>query len=230
MPGISLGLGIPNTVKSLYFLPSDLPNQVAWYRYNTGITVSMSGVSQWNDQSGNGNHLIQTTDSWRPVKESDGSILFDGVVERLRGVFTLVQPETIYILFKQLSHANVDTVYDGEGGDTGVLRQMSPSPNITFYAGGFIGTITTLPLGVYGIITTVVNGASSILQLNNETPIPGDSGSGNMNGINVAMRPLIGRFGNIQVKEIVIFNTVPHTTQQITQMITYLNNVGGGVF
>ncbi len=39
----------------------------AWFRAGTGITVTGSGVSQWDDQSGNARHLKQGTDANRPI-------------------------------------------------------------------------------------------------------------------------------------------------------------------
>lgn len=39
----------------------------AWFRQGAGITVTGSGVSQWDDQSGNGRHLLQGTDAARPI-------------------------------------------------------------------------------------------------------------------------------------------------------------------
>ncbi len=39
----------------------------AWFRANTGITVTGLGVSQWDDQSGNARHLLQGTDANRPI-------------------------------------------------------------------------------------------------------------------------------------------------------------------
>ena len=43
----------------LKFLPSQLSGLKAWYRFNSGITEAGSGVSQWDDQSGNGNQMFQ---------------------------------------------------------------------------------------------------------------------------------------------------------------------------
>lgn len=54
-------------------LPPKFSGLTAWYRYNSGITVTGSGVSQWDDQSGNGNHLLQGTDTNRPLPGSLGS-------------------------------------------------------------------------------------------------------------------------------------------------------------
>lgn len=39
----------------------------AWYRADLGITLVGSKVSAWGDQSGNGNHLTQSSDPLRPT-------------------------------------------------------------------------------------------------------------------------------------------------------------------
>lgn len=42
-------------------------NPIAWYRADLGVTLVGSKVSAWADQSGNGNHLAQSTDALRPT-------------------------------------------------------------------------------------------------------------------------------------------------------------------
>jgi len=212
--------GLPVT-----FTPLDIPNLVLWLDVDdAGTIIELGGnISQWSDKSGNGNHLKQDVGGDQPTLDLDGSILFDGISQFLKAdPFTLVQPETIYILFQQVSFDDLDTIYDGQTGDSGVLRQQGSSPEITFFAGGFIGTLTTLPLGVYGVITTVVNGASSVLQLNNETPLTGNSGTRDMNGFSLARRTTLTRFGHIKVKEIVVY-AVAHDASERATVINYLS-------
>ncbi len=51
------------------FTPADLPNLVAWYDASDLTTITESGgaVSQWDDKSGNGWHLLQGTGGDRPT-------------------------------------------------------------------------------------------------------------------------------------------------------------------
>jgi hypothetical protein len=75
------------------FQPNQVANLAAWFRLGVGITETGQGVSQWDDQSGNGRHLKQGTDGARPSKQSDGSILFNGSDEFLKcDAFTFSQP------------------------------------------------------------------------------------------------------------------------------------------
>jgi len=48
------------------FTPLQLTNLRGWWRADLGITIA-TGVSQWNDRSGNGNHLVQGTAGAQPV-------------------------------------------------------------------------------------------------------------------------------------------------------------------
>ena len=40
----------------------------AWYRADMGISLVGARIAAWADQSGNGHHLLQTTDALRPVQ------------------------------------------------------------------------------------------------------------------------------------------------------------------
>lgn len=42
-------------------------NLQAWFKGDSGVTTGVGGVSQWNDQSGNGNHATQGDSADRPV-------------------------------------------------------------------------------------------------------------------------------------------------------------------
>lgn len=55
------------------FSPSDFAGLVAWYQLGTGITNTGAGVSKWADQSGNGNDLLQATDTNRPLPGTQGA-------------------------------------------------------------------------------------------------------------------------------------------------------------
>lgn len=60
-------------------LPTD--DLVAHFDASTGVTITGSGVSQWNDQSGQDNHATQGTDANRPEFLTIGgkdSLVFDG--------------------------------------------------------------------------------------------------------------------------------------------------------
>ena len=206
------------------FLPSDLANLELWTKYNSGITVTGAGVSQWDDVSGNGNHLKQATDTNRPSEEADGSILFDGVDNFLKAdAFTLVQPETVYILFKQITWTSGDRPWDGNVSASTTLFQTGTTPSLSLFAGATLAEVD-LTLDTYGIVSSVVNGASSVLQLNNDSPITGNTGANDMGGYTLGARENAASFANIQVKEVLIYSAAHDATTR-AQIIAYLQSI-----
>ena len=59
MLGLSLGLGLKSSVGR--FSLTNVSGLQAWYKFDTDISVSEGRVTQWSDQSGNGNHMTNTT-------------------------------------------------------------------------------------------------------------------------------------------------------------------------
>ena len=112
---------------------SSINSLVAWYRLNSGITIAGQGVSQWDDASGNGNHLLQATDANRPLPGSLGSeIVTDGA----------------------FSDSANWTEQAGHSVTAGVLRLTAAAPEtVTFQTSG-----TTFKLGSYYLITYTASG------------------------------------------------------------------------
>lgn len=54
------------------FSPADIANLKIWLDANVGITQSGGLVSQWDDQSGNNNHLTQGNSSQQPTYSATG--------------------------------------------------------------------------------------------------------------------------------------------------------------
>jgi len=217
-----MGVGAPSG-----FSPADLPNLKLWTKYNSGITVTGSGVSQWDDVSGNDNHLKQGVDANRPSKEGDGSILFNGIDHSLKAdTFTLSQPETIYLLFKQVTWTSQLRIFDGNASNTGLIFQNGTTPDLDAFAGANSGATNDLALDTYGIATVVFNGASSIFYIDNNTPITGNFGTSSMNGFTLGASGSNGFKSNIQVKEAFIYSDA-HDAAIRLQLLNYLASVGG---
>ena len=204
------------------FVRSLLP--AAWFRYGIGITKDGSDlVSQWDDQSGNGRHLKQSTDTNKPTWQSDGSILFDGVDNYLKcDAFTFEQPETIYILFKQVTWTSGDDIFDGNAASSGRLNQRTTTPNLAIMAGAFAANNTGLAVDTYGAVCAVFNGASSLLQVDNGTATTGDPGAADMGGFTLGVRgDNTNGFSSIQVKEVILFPDA-HDAGTRARVIRYL--------
>lgn len=200
----------------------------AWFRYGVGITSALTLVSQWDDQSGNDRHLLQATETNQPSLEADNSILFDGVDNYLKcDAFTLNQPETIYILFKQITWTSGDDVFDGNTASTGRLDQRTTTPRLALGAGSFACNNDDFVLDTYAVAAAVFNGASSMLQRNLGTAATGDAGAANMGGFTLGVRgDNTNGFSNIQVKEVIIYPAA-HDAATRSRVISYLMSVGG---
>lgn len=195
----------------------------AWFRFNTGITVTGAGVSTWADQSGNGRDLLQGTDANRPALQADGSILFDGSTDVLQcGAFTFAQPETVYILFKQATWTLNDAIFDGNTANSMKAFQSAITPEVRITAAAATPVNGNLPVDSYGVLVCVFDGASSLTQVNFTSPVSGNVGVGDAGGFKLGA----SASGNVQVKEVILY-AAAHDAATRARVIRYLAQVGG---
>jgi hypothetical protein len=200
----------------------------AWYQYGQGITVTGAGVSQWSDASGNARHLMQGTDTNRPTKNADGSILFDGVDNYLETAgFVLAAPYSIYLLFKQVTWTSGDYVFNGLAANTPAASQATATPGVNFFGGASaIGPINGPAIGSYGVMCMTNSAGTGSIQTNAGAPTTGAVGSTAWDGLRIATSTGITAWGNIEVKEVILFGAA-HSTATRADVIAYLNRVGG---
>lgn len=199
----------------------------AWFRYNRGITVTGAGVSQWDDQSGNARHLKQGTDTNRPALQADGSILFDGVDNFLKcDAFTLNQPETVFLLAKQITWNISLYIFDGNASATMAIQQAGTTPEFRQLAGGAAGVNETFPLDSYFALAAVYNGAASQVWVNKVTNGPANRGANNAGGFTLGSLATGSGNSNIQVKEVIIF-PVAMNAAMVSEILRYLARLGG---
>lgn len=175
------------------FSPSDISNLIAWYDASVGITLNGSDISQWDDQSGNANHVAQSTAANQPFFNSSNSnfnnqatVDFDGAQEHLfRSTFVggaIAQPNTVFVVGKR---NDADTGFQMMvDGVVSTARHVIYSNNSlwTFFAGNSltgsaVDTNTHIFLGDFNTTNAhlyVDGGISDSL---------GDVGSNSMNGI-----------------------------------------------
>lgn len=94
------GIGSPVTATSNtlhHWVPSDFGFQL-WLDARDASTVTIAtGVSQWNDKSGNANNFTQATGSLQPSYTSGQRITFDGSDDRLQGTQILAVEHAIFV-------------------------------------------------------------------------------------------------------------------------------------
>ncbi len=208
------------------FLPTDLENLVAWYRFNTDVTVVGAGVDTWTDQSGNGNDLRQTTDTNRPSKESDGSVLGDGVDNYLRATFTLVQPYTVYQLAQWVSYELNDHVYNGVVANCALFKEQVSGRRFALFNGSTTAINTDWVEDTYAVVQAIHNGASSSLRIDKNAETTGNVGVNDPGGFTLGASNTPANFSNDQHKEVIIYS-VAHDSDTRTQVVNYLSGVGG---
>lgn len=197
------------------FTPAQLTSLRAWFKSDVGITIA-TGVSQWNDQSGNANHLVQATGGAQPVVTAGAinglpAITFDGVDDHMVAAFALAQPTTIFIVFSQPTWTVFDSVYDGAAVVNDMsLQQASASPGLAIRAGvAAVALNNNLPTATFGLVTAIYNGASSELQVNNTAATTGDPGANGGAGIRLGARgDGAGGFGNVSIAEVIVMAAV----------------------
>jgi len=171
-------------------------------------------VSVWGDKSGEGNDLLQATGAAQPLWSTNG-IRFDGVNDFLKAAaFTLVQPEMIYIVFKQVTWANVKRIFDGNTATSGMITQRTSSPIINAWAGGLSGDSSDLAINSYGIVRCLFNGANSKLIIDETTPITGNFGTNNMGGFSIGSDGGGSNNSNVEVKEIIVRKVADSATDE----------------
>lgn len=199
----------------------------AWYQYGKGLTYVAGKVSQWADQTANARHLVQATGSARPVQQTDGSILCDGSATFLQtATFTLIQPSTLYLLARQVTWNSGGVLCDGFTVASGQVVQTTTTPQINISAGSSVAANTGFAVNTYGILTAVFSGTVSTLGVNKLALTTGNAGTTAMAGLTIGADGNGANFGNIQVKEAILF-PVAHTPMQQFMVINYLSTIGG---
>jgi len=197
-------------------------NTVAWYKSDEPTTITMDGsnlVSSWSDYLGSGHDLIQATGTNQPLWSESG-ILFDGVDNFMKAVFTYNQPCFIYMVFRNLAYINGLVIFSG--GNTDVILYETTSTQFKLQAGTASVASTTLTLGSFGVGRFLLYGASSKMIINAGTPTTGNFGAVNMGGFSLGYRSNTnGSFSNIQVKEIILRSISDNSTDE-TAIYNYL--------
>lgn len=182
-----------------------------------GAAVDQGRLSQWSDQSGKGNHLVQATAANQALyrtgrRNGRPSILFDGVNDTVGLSFTLNQPTTVACSYIPVA-IGATGVNDGviDGGTTTAALIESTVPDVNITAGATLSTNATLTAGSPLVASYVLNGATSTLRLRRTAAtneVTGAAGANNPAGITVGALATPARWTNIEVQMLAAFNTL----------------------
>ena len=195
----------------------------AWYRNATGVTSAGGFASQWDDYSGNARHLKQTTGTNQPAYAA-GVFTFDGADNfMVASSWSMAQPVTYYLVGKQITWTNADSLVDGTTNETGLSLQLNASPSMFIYSGSAVADNTNWAVGASGILCAVFNGASSSLRINNTAKTTGNPGALAMGGVTLGSRANASFPAHMEAWELVVFNAA-HSDAEQNSVITALNN------
>jgi len=192
-----------------------------------GISLAFSRdafVRTWYDQSGSGNHAVQTTPANQPKIVEGGNLLedgvdFDGTNDYLEGVsFSLSQALTILSVS---SHSLQDAV----GVIVNISNSYTEGSKLNDYYRADNGfainsglTVTTAPSFLYSqganyIKTSLFNGSSSEIFVNGTSRVTGDAGSNNLSG-NLYIGGTNPYSLNGTIQELIIYNSDQSTKRR----------------
>ena len=157
---------------------------------------------------------------FRSLTNSNGRIVayFDGVNDYLKAAsFPLVQPTSVFMGVKQVTHTDGDRIFDGDLINYGAVFSSAPSPNISIYAGESIAAVNTgLSLGSFKVASLIFNGATSSTQVGLAAKVAGNSGTRAMGGFTLAAAggAPATLFSNIETSDILVFQGAPSEAWQ----------------
>jgi len=165
--------------------PADITT-AAWFDASDAstITASAGSVSQWDDRSGNGNHVTQATGSSQPATGSASLnglnvLAFDGGDHlKISSAPLTTQPSTIFVVtrVRALGLGGRQYVFDGitsEANRNLLALERSGKPSI-FGQSWLAHTDSTTTN--YSIYECTYNGASSVIGINADR-VSGNAGS-----------------------------------------------------
>ena len=121
------------------FYPPDEGNCFAWYDAADDSSIALNGsdVSQWNDKSGNGRHVVQGVSAAQPAYtdtvNGKNVITFDGVTEYLEGAITAYTGTTMttYLMCKKIGAGTTSSVLAlRDSAETDVADTVGQSYNV----------------------------------------------------------------------------------------------------
>ena len=197
------------------FQPTDISGLKLWLDANVGITKDGGDlVSQWDDQSGEGNHLTQATGTNQPLwvdsaHNSLDTIRFDGVDNKMsRSSWTggaLTQPSTIFIVCTINTGAGSDAIYDGDQTANRHLLQIVGSASYQIGAGSFPSFGT--PNSAFAQFNTLYNTTASHFRRNkSDIATSQDVGTNTLDGIRLGANDTGTNFALVDISEMLIYN------------------------
>lgn len=204
------GLGVKPTT-GISWTPGQLsPAPYAWYDATQGITVA-TGVSQWNDESGNGRNLSQAGTSAQPSRtvgaKGQASVNFSRSSSQIltsSATFTLGSGFEIFIVAAGLSVSTGTNCWWAFTGDVGLCSGVTTT-QVTFGSGSPSILNPTTPNYVVDVVCT--SGTNCTIALNGGSTTSGSpSGSLPSNVFSLGGFPGFSDYVTLNIREVVVLS------------------------
>jgi len=181
--------------------------------------TTATGVSQWSDKSGQGNHLTQATGSKQPLVQSaalngKNTILMDGTADKLqRTTYTggaISQAVTFYLVVK-VSQTVGDSgyIFDAGGATRNYCYNNGTAPDLYYMNGGGSDIIPSTNVSTtWTMISLVFDGASSSFEQDQVVIATGNSGTSATNGITLGGRHTDSSYAAHDYAEVLVYDSV----------------------
>jgi hypothetical protein len=198
----------------------DVDGLLAHYDAALGVTESGGAVSQWDDQSGNANHLTTPdTDPSLVADQINGlpSIRFNGTSDYMTKTGLSYDEPHFYIVMRSVSHTDGDTIlYLSKPGMSFLFRQdgSAGQVNLSGPSAAIANAQASASVGTFFLANGFCNGTSSdFLQINEATAVSSDGGSApaDLTTIAVAADANGTVESNIEVAEMVFYSEAANT-------------------
>lgn len=200
------------------FLPSQLSNLGNWYRSDQGITIA-TGVSQWNDLSGNGRHLLQATSGAQPSFNTNqingyATVRGDGTDDYLEAATSGISlPYTFFMPLRFITAAAGKATLGG--GSTDSLTVLFFRYDLTAGSGGTIaiqtggGTASASGINIsnWYVVTCLVTSTTQTIKVNGLYRSFMSQAAAAPVGLRMfSGSPTGTRFGNLETPELIFYN------------------------
>jgi len=206
------------------FNPADYGTVWAWYKKGAGNTVS-----QWDDSSGNGRHIVQPTAGLQPTV-AGGGLTFDGTDNVLisNNPAAHVVTASVAIRFRQDGWAGNQLIFGfSAAGDADICSfyQNTSTPNVSIYNGtASLDANNERAEDNFDVAFVVYAGASSVLRFIDGTDVTGNPGTIDCRGFTLGAYSTGLSGSAVTVEEVIIWSTVVDGAGR-TAVMTYLDGL-----
>lgn len=207
------------------FLPSDLTGLLSWYDAGEGITLNGADVSQWDDQSGNGNNLVQATPADQPFFNNSGAqpfVQFDGVTEEMAASLAQAQPFTIFLMHRRVdTTAGTYVLFNFTGAGSRIDQAASDQYDVKFGVPELY-TVDIEGPPVFRTLLCVADATISSCFDNGDPPLVNKKDLGTLGITDIVLGSRFGsNFKAIDIGELIIYDRIL-TDSEINRVGNYL--------